>query len=87
MTGETEPVHKNIIEKCVKKQEEIITNGEKNVSGKHDVPSPIIMSGTRMLTGEGRMVVLVVGEQSCLGKIQALLADTEAEPTPLQMKL
>jgi hypothetical protein len=33
------------------------------------------------------MVVLVVGEQSCLGKIQALLADTEAEPTPLQMKL
>lgn len=31
------------------------------MAGKHDVPSPIMMSGTRMLTGEGKMVVLVVG--------------------------
>jgi P-type E1-E2 ATPase len=87
MTGETDPVHKNVIEKCLKKQEEIVHNCEKNVSGKHDVPSPIMMSGTRILTGEGKMVVLVVGEQSCLGKIQALLGNSEAEPTPLQMKL
>lgn len=51
MTGETDPIHKNIYEKCLKKQQEIIEHGEKNVSGKHDVPSPIILSGTRMLTG------------------------------------
>lgn len=75
MTGETDPIHKSTFDRCLKKYEEIVANGEKNVSGKHDVPSPIMMSGTRMLTGEGRMLVLVVGEQSCLGKIQALLGN------------
>ena len=33
------------------------------------------------------MMVMVVGDQSCLGKIRALLDQEEAEPTPLQMKL
>jgi hypothetical protein len=51
MTGETDPVHKNVLEQCVKKKEEIEANGEKNSAGKHDIPSPILMSGTRMLTG------------------------------------
>jgi magnesium-transporting ATPase (P-type) len=31
------------------------------------------MSGTKILTGEGKMVVLVVGDQSCMGKIRSLL--------------
>lgn len=35
------------------------------------------MSGTRVLTGEGKMVVLVVGDLSCLGKIRALLCQEE----------
>jgi len=30
-----------------------------------------MMSGTKVLTGEGRMLVLVVGEESCVGKIRA----------------
>jgi TPP-dependent pyruvate/acetoin dehydrogenase alpha subunit len=36
-------------------------HGEKNIADKHEVPSPIIMSGTKVLTGEGKMVVLAVG--------------------------
>jgi magnesium-transporting ATPase (P-type) len=35
------------------------------------------MSGTRVLTGEGRMLVVVVGDQSCIGKIRALLEKDE----------
>lgn len=31
-----------------------------------------MMSGTKVLTGEGKMMVLVVGELSCVGKIKAL---------------
>jgi len=27
------------------------------------------MSGTRVLSGEGRMLIIVVGEASCVGKI------------------
>ena len=41
------------------------------------MPSPILMSGTRVLTGEGRMLVVVVGDQSCIGKIRALLEKDE----------
>ena len=33
------------------------------------------------------MLVLVVGDCSCIGKIRALLAQEESEGTPLQMKL
>ncbi len=33
------------------------------------------------------MLVLVVGDCSCIGKIRALLAQEETEGTPLQMKL
>lgn len=46
-----------------------------------------MMSGTRVLTGEGKMIVTVVGPQSCLGKIRALLERDEEEQTPLQQKL
>lgn len=37
------------------------------------------MSGTRVLSGEGRMMVLVVGDSSCVGKIAALLRQDEPE--------
>jgi magnesium-transporting ATPase (P-type) len=87
MTGETEPIKKNLYERCVSKAEEIVGNGEKNTAGKYDVPSPILMSGTRILTGEGKMLVIVVGDLSCIGKIRALLTNEEPKATPLQMKL
>lgn len=45
------------------------------------------MSGTKVLSGEGKMLVLVVGEQSCIGKVRALVEQDEVEPTPLQAKL
>ena len=37
------------------------------------MPSLIMLSGTRVVNGEGSMVVIVVGDDSCVGKIQALL--------------
>ncbi len=61
MTGESDPVKKNILKSCLKKKELIDSNGEKNIATKHTIPSPILMSGTKILTGEGKMVVLVVG--------------------------
>jgi magnesium-transporting ATPase (P-type) len=43
-----------------------------------------MMSGTKVLSGEGKMAILVVGDQSCIGKIRALLQKDEGNPTPLQ---
>jgi len=61
----------------------MIDEGSRNTAAKHDVPSPIIMSGTRILTGEGKMIVFVVGDSSCIGKISALLRQSDPEATPL----
>ena len=38
-----------------------------------------MMSGTRVLTGEGKMLIIVVGDSSCVGKISALLRSDEEE--------
>lgn len=46
-----------------------------------------MLSGTNVLTGEGKMVVIVVGDNSCLGKIRSTLAQDDDGPTPLQNKL
>lgn len=87
MTGESDPVKKNVLAACVAKMQKVITEGEKNSVGKHGVPSCIIMSGTRILTGEGKMIIIVVGDSSCVGKISALLRQNDPEETPLQSKL
>jgi magnesium-transporting ATPase (P-type) len=47
------------------------------------VPSPCILSGTRVLTGAGKYLVIVVGDNSCIGKIRASLNASEPECTPL----
>lgn len=82
MTGETDPVKKNVLDVCIAERNKIISEGGKNLAKKHDVPSPLIMSGTKILTGEGIMVVIVVGKKSCLGKIRELLEEKDEE-TPL----
>lgn len=87
LTGETEPVHKNTLSECVKKRDELLAdmvNIEK--AGNHAVPTPILLSGSKILQGEGKFLVLVVGPNSCEGRILSIL-ETEAETTPLQEKL
>ena len=50
------------------------------------VPSPILYSGSKIVSGEGKYLVLCVGPHSVSGKIKELIAEEE-EATPLQMKL
>ncbi len=59
------------------------------VSKSHAIPTPIILSGTKIVSGEGFFVVIVVGNDSCAGKIRAKLTgnEDEEENTPLQEKL
>jgi len=45
------------------------------------------MGGTRILTGEGLFMAIVVGDSSTSGKIEALLRSSEPTLTPLQHKL
>lgn len=58
---------------CLRKRDEIYKDkNREGESDKSEIPSVIMMSGTKVLTGEGKMVVLVVGELSCVGKIKVL---------------
>lgn len=53
MTGETDPIKKNILEKSREARDKIIADGARDSASSHDVPGAMIMSGTRILTGEG----------------------------------
>lgn len=52
----------------------------------HAVPSPVMLSGTQVATGEGWFVCTVVGDNSAIGQIMKNLEAVE-EDTPLQKKL
>ena len=86
MTGESHEVKKEILQKCIsiQKEKEAETCKTTAIKGarRHDLPSPILMSGTSVSNGEGKMLALVVGEASCLGDIIRLLK-VKLEVTPL----
>ena len=84
MTGESQPVAKAVLSQCLAKKKEIQNQGEEGNVDKHEVPSPILMSGTKVLTGDGRMMIIVVGDQSCIGKIRRKVNQEDEVRTPLQ---
>ena len=89
MTGETEPMIKCPLFECIHKKNEFLQlnpDRKSTANSHHEIPSPLILSGSRVLQGEGKFIVLVVGTKSCLGRIQEKL-ETETESTPLQEKL
>ncbi|MBE7015330.1 MAG: calcium-translocating P-type ATPase, PMCA-type [Ruminococcaceae bacterium] len=47
----------------------------------------MVFSGTNVVHGNGKAIVTAIGMNTEMGKIAALLTDTEEEPTPLQRKL
>ncbi len=68
MTGETKAMQKESIEKCLSKKIELENKGIQNISHS-SIPSPIILSGTKVISGTGRMVVINIGKNSAIGKI------------------
>jgi Ca2+ transporting ATPase len=86
MTGESDHLPKDTVDKCLFRQRE--HEQDKGFSKTpHDVPSPVLLSGTQIQTGEGWFLVVVVGEMTCEGQIMASLEDKPNEETPLQQKL
>ena len=117
MTGENDPIKKQVNELCSARKDEVVKDNPEIVAqvGKkqelealkierggqdpeiekemadlpdhhHEVPSPIVLSGTTLSEGAGSMVVLAVGSQSAEGRI-ADAVEQEEETTPLQDKL
>jgi magnesium-transporting ATPase (P-type) len=89
MTGESDELKKDTMEQCKQRQEEKDAEYaylKSDARNPHDLPSPILLSGTQIATGEGWFVCIVVGKHSCVGKILGKL-EQRIETTPLQHKL
>lgn len=90
MTGESDEMKKEILKVCLNrladKQGEAGKDGGNAMTKTHELPSPLLLSGTNIAGGEGKFMCLMVGDDSCLGQIIAKLIVTP-EVTPLQQKL
>jgi len=90
MTGESDHLHKESMTKCLEKKAEFERDAgpDKEKYTPHDVPSPVLLSGTQINTGEGWFLCIVVGDSTCEGQIMAAVNENKSsEVTPLQAKL
>lgn len=85
-TGEHESVKKKIYRDCLTKRDEIIANGDQDKMGYYNSYSPILLSGTNVRNGEGKAIVLVVGESAAFAQIRKYMVE-EVELTPLEERL
>lgn len=87
MTGESKPMQKETLDSCLAKREAFLKKNPGAKLGAHDIPSPVILAGTKILNGSGKMLIICVGKNSTIGKINELLEANQDEMTPLQLKL
>ena len=90
MTGESDQLKKESIHVCDKRiVQKLKEKGYKSHEQfkHHDIPSPVLLSGTVICQGEGTFMVIVVGDNSAIGVIRSTFRVNEAESTPLQQKL
>jgi len=83
MTGESDHFPKETVDNCNKRKFEFEQDNKGGAHGPHDVPSPVILSGTQIQTGQGWFVCIVVGDDTCEGQILASLSAKDPEQTPL----
>ena len=77
MTGESVELKKDTFTVCKKRKAEFdgeqlkhaVENEAKDKELKNKLPSPILQSGTSVAGGEGKMLSLMVGSDSCIGLI------------------
>ena len=77
LTGESDAMKKEPYQKCLEIKQK-----------KDKVPSPIILSGTNCIEGNGKAIVLAVGDHSQKGIIKGTVFNAqEKSQTPLEAKL
>jgi Ca2+ transporting ATPase len=91
LTGENDKMKKASLQDCIIAREAFLAShvGFDPKSGgvfHHEVPSPICISGTTLVEGRGKMLILAVGKYSVEGRIMDISAQEESS-TPLQKKL
>ncbi|KAJ3216021.1 Calcium-transporting ATPase 10, plasma membrane-type, partial [Clydaea vesicula] len=85
-TGDILPADGIYISGSHLKCDESSLTGESNVVAKDEVKDPFLLSGTKVVNGVGKMLIIGTGVNSINGRIMMTLTN-EAEATPLQKKL
>ena len=80
MTGETEIMDKASLAECVRKRDVFLAEEKKGdhlemLNRIHEIPSPILVSGTSFIQGSGLMIVICVGMNSAIGRIKKTVID------------
>ena len=65
LTGESDHLAKESVPKCMVRKAE--HEAEESKHGPHDVPSPVLLSGTQVQTGQGWFLCIDVGELTAEG--------------------
>lgn len=85
LTGESKAMVKVTIDESVTRRNQLLAKKPKEIKH-HDLPSPVVLAGTKVLNGSGKMLVINVGKNSAIGNINELFDSGEDELTPLQLK-
>lgn len=85
-TGDIMPVDAIFVSGANIKCDESGATGESDEMPKDTVHDPIFISGAKVLEGNGKAIVICVGENSFNGRLMMSL-QVESEDTPLQQKL
>ena len=86
LTGESKELKKMTYDECVEKRAEELKEGSdlKQIS----LPSPVLLSGTNIISGSGHAVVIAVGKFSQKGQIRNMVENAQEDAeTPLASKL
>lgn len=87
LTGESKVLVKECLAHCLNKKTVLLKKEGTSKLGLHSIPSPIVLAGTKVLSGTGTAIVINVGKHSAIGKIKEIVDAGEEELTPLQLKL
>ena len=84
MTGESDQIIKNVLTECLTIYKFRKSRNEK--LGDHDIPSPLLLSGTKVISGEGKCIALAVGNAASVNLIKNQGGLSE-NISPLKQKL
>lgn len=84
MTGESDARHKETLATCIARRAEagVVDYKKVDKTESHAIPSPVLLSGTNIAGGEGKMICIVVGDNSAIGQILSKLEKKDSD-TPL----
>ena len=86
LTGESKELKKMTYQECIDKREEEIKEG--NDIKKVTLPSPVLLSGTNIISGSGHGLIIAVGKYSQKGQIRNMVENAQEDgQTPLEQKL